>query len=50
MQGVTITMEQITIRISKELLDGARVQADKQSRSIASIFREALIQYLANQR
>ena len=46
-----VTMEtQITIKISNELLDGARVQADRQARSIASVIREALIKYLANQR
>ena len=37
---------QITIKISNELLDGARVQADRQARSIASVIREALIIYL----
>ena len=51
MQGVTITMEtQITIKISNELLERTKTQADKQSRSMASVIREALIQYLANQR
>ena len=47
MQGVTITMEtQITIKISNELLERTKTQADKQSRSIASVIREALIKYL----
>ena len=51
MQGVTINMEtQITIKISNELLERTKTQADKQSRSIASVIREALIIYLANQR
>ncbi|MBP3930196.1 MAG: ribbon-helix-helix protein, CopG family [Peptostreptococcaceae bacterium] len=39
-------MEQLTVSVSKELLDKAREQAKLQSRSIASIFREALIKYL----
>ena len=47
MQGVTINMEtQITIKISNELLEKTKTQADKQSRSIASVIREALIKYL----
>ena len=46
-----VTMEtQITIKISNELLERTKTQADKQSRSIASVIREALIIYLANQR
>ena len=41
------TMEtQITIKISNELLERTKTQADKQSRSIASVIREALIIYL----
>ena len=45
--GVTINMEtQITIKISNELLERTKTQADKQSRSIASVIREALIIYL----
>ena len=43
-------MEQLSISLSKDLLDKAREQANKQSRSIASVIREALIIYLANQR
>ena len=43
-------MEQIAIRVNKDLLDAVRAQADKQGRSIASVIREALIIYLANQR
>ena len=39
-------MGQITIRANEELLKKVRLQANKQGRSIASIFREALIQYL----
>ena len=47
MQGVTVNMEtQITIKISNELLDGAKAQANRQARSIASVIREALIVYL----
>ena len=41
---------QITIKISNELLERTKAQADKQSRSMASVIREALIKYLANQR
>ena len=40
-------MEQLTVSVSKELLDKAREQAKFQSRSIASIFREALILHLS---
>ena len=43
-------MEQLSISLSKDLLDKAREQANKPSRSIASVIREALIKYLANQR
>ena len=39
-------MEQLSISLSKDLLDKAREQANKQSRSIASVIREALIKYL----
>ena len=42
-------MEQITIKVNKDLLDRVRVQANKQGRSISSMFRELLIQYLSNQ-
>ena len=42
-----VTMEtQITIKISNELLERTKTQADKQSRSMASVIREALIKYL----
>ena len=37
---------QITIKISNELLEKTKTQADKRSRSIASVIREALIKYL----
>ena len=37
---------QITIKISNELLEKTKTHADKQSRSIASVIREALIVYL----
>ena len=40
-------MEQIAIRVNKDLLDTVRAQADKQSRSIASVIREALMIYLS---
>ena len=43
-------MEQLSISLSKDLLDKAREQANKQSRSIASVIREALIIYLDNKR
>ncbi|MBP3930538.1 MAG: ribbon-helix-helix protein, CopG family [Peptostreptococcaceae bacterium] len=43
-------MEQLSISLSKDLLDKAREQANKQSRSIASVIREALIKYLDNKR
>lgn len=39
-------MEQLSISINKDLLDRVREQADKQSRSMASVIREALIIYL----
>ena len=39
-------MEQLSISINKDLFDRVREQADKQSRSIASVIREALIIYL----
>ena len=43
-------MEQLSISLSKDLLDKAREQANKQSRSMASVIREALIIYLDNKR
>ena len=43
-------MEQLSISINKDLLDRVREQADKQSRSMASVIREALIIYLDNYR
>ena len=43
-------MEQLSISINKDLLDRVREQADKQSRSMASVIREALIIYLDNKR
>ena len=42
-------MEQLSISLSKDLLDKAREQANKQSRSMASVIREALIKFLSNQ-
>ena len=43
-------MEQLSISLSKDLLDKAREQANKQSRSMASVIREALMIYLDNKR
>ena len=42
-------MEQITIKVNKDLLDRVRVQANKQGRSISSMFRELLIEYISTQ-
>ena len=43
-------MEQLSISINKDLLDRVREQANKQSRSMASVIREALMIYLDNKR
>lgn len=39
-------MEQLTVRLDKDLLKQAKEIAKLQSRSIASVFREALIIYI----
>ena len=41
-------MEQLTVRINKEIADIIREQAKEQSRSYASVVREILIKFLSN--
>ena len=44
-----VIMRQLTVRMEKDLLERAEQIAKEQSRSTASVFREALIKFLSNQ-